>query len=472
MKRQFFFHICITVLLLAGPWLAGSALADSGWNIQTVDSAGNVGYSTSLALDAGGNAHISYLDNTNVDLKYAAWNGLSWDIQTLDTGGRVGYYSSLALDSSDYPHIIYGYNHTDNHYDRYKYAYEDSSGWQVETMPDPSNAGWPGSLALDSEGQPHMSYMAWQPFTRRILKYGRRGDSSWTYETVDASGLGTGGSNSLALDSNGRPQIAYSWQELWGGPRRLRYAAASDSGWDIQFVGTAANAGWGISLALDSTDHPHISYLDRSNGNLKYVKWDGSEWHIQTVDNSGDVGGYETSLALDGSGFPHIVYYDDTNQDLKYAAWDGLGWAIETVDSTGDVGWFPSIVLDAGGNPHIGYYDVTNGDLKYAFIAEPADLIKEILDFIEDSVDEGALVPVKPGKPGQGQLGALINMVEAAGNLIDAELFLDACWQLQDALAKTDGLKPPESAPDFVAGVAAEELASKIQELMTSLGCE
>ena len=105
-------------------------------------------------------------------------------------------------------------------------------------------------------------------------------------------------------------------------------------------------------------------------------------------------------------------------------------------------------------------------------LSEPADPIEEILDFIEDSVDEGALVPVKQGKPGQGQLGALINMVEAAGNLIDAELILDACWQLQDALAKTDGLEPPESAPDFVAGEAAEELASKIQELMTSLGCE
>jgi len=98
--------------------------------------------------------------------------------------------------------------------------------------------------------------------------------------------------------------------------------------------------------------------------------------------------------------------------------------------------------------------------------------IEPILDFLKKSVEEEKLGPIKEGKPGQGQLGALINMIETAGNLIEGELIEDACWQLQDALAKTDGLAPPESAPDFVTGEAAEELASKIQELMTSLGCE
>ena len=468
MKKQFVFQTCITVLLLAGPWLAGPALADSAWNIQTVDSTGNIGcHGTSLALDAGGNAHISYYDSTNADLKYAAWTGSSWNIETVDSEGM---YPSLALDSSDYPHISYcdfGGTWSSPFDDRLKYAAWDGLDWIIQT-PEPGVIdAWSSSLALDSDDQPHMSYASWNPVTRITFWYGVRHGSSWNIEPVDTSGAGAGFSNSIALDSNGRPQIAYSWQELWGGPRRLRYAWWNGSGWDIQFVGTAANAGWGISLALDSTEYPHISYLDSTNGNLKYAKWDGSEWHIQTVDNSGDVGGYETSLALDGSGFPHIVYYDDTNQDLKYAAFNGSTWDIETVDSTGGVGRYASLALDAGGNAHISYYDATNGDLKYA-----CDPIEEILDFIEDSVDKGTLVPVKPGKPGQGQLGALINMVEAAGNLIDAELILDACWQLQDALAKTDGLEPPESAPDFVAGVAAEELASKIQELMTSLGCE
>ena len=94
------------------------------------------------------------------------------------------------------------------------------------------------------------------------------------------------------------------------------------------------------------------------------------------------------------------------------------------------------------------------------------------LDFIDDSIDANTLEPVKEGKPGQGQLGAFINMIQAAGNLIDAELRANACGQLHAALEKTDGLSPPESAPDFVTGPAAPELAVMIKALMDSLGCD
>jgi hypothetical protein len=72
------------------------------------------------------------------------------------------------------------------------------------------------------------------------------------------------------------------------------------------------------SLALDSADRPHISYLDYTNKDLKYAAWNGSSWDIQTVDSDGDVGEF-TSLALDSSDRPHISYFDDTNRDLKYA---------------------------------------------------------------------------------------------------------------------------------------------------------
>ncbi len=64
-----------------------------------MDSGGNVGMSSSLALDSAGNPRISYWDGSNGDLKFASWTGSSWSIQTVDSSGSVGSYSSLALDS-------------------------------------------------------------------------------------------------------------------------------------------------------------------------------------------------------------------------------------------------------------------------------------------------------------------------------------------------------------------------------------
>ncbi|MCK5561825.1 MAG: hypothetical protein KAJ51_14595, partial [Thermoplasmata archaeon] len=88
-------------------------------------------------------------------------------------------------------------------------------------------------------------------------------------------------------------------------------------------------------------------------------------WNISTVDSAGDVGG-ETSIALDTSNHPHISYHDLTNYDLKYAHWNGSAWNISTVDSAGNVGGYTSIALDASDHPHISYHDWTNDDLKYA----------------------------------------------------------------------------------------------------------
>jgi hypothetical protein len=99
----------------------------------------------------------------------------------------------------------------------------------------------------------------------------------------------------------------------------------------------------------------------------------------------------------------------------------------------------------------------------------PADQVIEILTFVEESINNGSLEGAGNGRSAAGRLGALINKIEAAGEYIRLENYAEACVALDSAFKRTDGLSPP---PDFVSGIAAEELAFRINFLMETLGCE
>ena len=115
-----------------------------------------------------------------------------------------------------------------------------------------------------------------------------------------------------------------------------REAKAAD--WVTETVDNEGSVGLYLSLALDSSNNPQISYYDSTNTALKYTHKSGDGWVTETVDSAEDVGWYP-SLALDSSNNPQISYYDFTNKDLKYTHKSGDGWVTETVDSVGDVGW-------------------------------------------------------------------------------------------------------------------------------------
>ena len=331
------------------------------WNIQTVDSIGYVGSSTSLALDLSDYPHISYRDGGNGDLKYATWTGSAWSIQTVDSAGDVGMYTSIALDSLNNPHISY-YDDTNNNL---KYAKWTGATWSIQTVDSIGYSSSPTSLALDSSDYPHISYYSlWV----QNLKYATWTGSAWSIQTVDPDSGINGYATSLALDSFDSPHMAYYRDIDFDLNYEVRWAKWTGSKWYVYTVDSGGAVGGYISIALDS-NLPHISYYDVANGDLKYWTILGG---IQTVDSMGDVGRFN-SLALDSLNNPHISYFDETNDNLKYAKWVGSVWSIETVDSTGDVGRHTSIALDSSNSPHISYYDNTNSDLKYAKYATSND---------------------------------------------------------------------------------------------------
>jgi methionine-rich copper-binding protein CopC len=344
--------LCFFILLLSLAITNETALA-AGWRITTVDSGGDVGQYTGIAVDSFAYAHISYYDVTNTDLKYAYQNSSGWQTEFAHSHATndIGLWSSIDLDGSGYPHISY-YGASGNNL---KYTYKDGSGWHPGDVDTPGDVGKYTSIKVDASNYPRISYY---DATNIYLRYAYKDAGGWHTETADT---GAGTWTSLALDSSGYPHISYKYSTS----NDLRYAYKDAGGWHIESVDTAGNTGGHTAIVLDGSNYPHISYRDITNAKLKYAYKDAGGWHIEDVTAVGNDAQY-ISITLDSSGYPHISYYDNVNLDLKYAYKDGSGWHISTVDSTGDVGSYSAIALDGADNPRISYYDATNGDLKYA----------------------------------------------------------------------------------------------------------
>jgi hypothetical protein len=196
------------------------------WNIETIESAGEVGTHTSIVLDMSGMPHISYHDQTNGDLKYAHWNGFSWEKEVVDEAGTVGTYTSLVLDGVGNPHISYQDQST---YDL-KYAYWNGSTWQITRVDSTNFVGFWSSLALCANDLPHIAHY---DDSKQSLRYVWFNGTEWIHEIVDDSGFASGRFASLALDDAGHPHIAYYHETTCGA---LKYATKGASGWQFAKV--------------------------------------------------------------------------------------------------------------------------------------------------------------------------------------------------------------------------------------------
>ncbi len=169
----------------------------------------------------------------------------------------------------------------------------------------------------------------------------------------------------LALDDEGVPHMSY-YNRTRG---ELRYAVRGAGGvWSTRTIdgrGAGENVGAYTSMDFDTSGYQHIAYYDWANRDLEHAWRDGDGWHTSTIDSVGEVGRY-TNLRIDASGTLHVIYYDELDGDLEYARNEGSGWSLDTVDSVGIVGVKARMVLDSAGRPHVVYYDATNTALKYA----------------------------------------------------------------------------------------------------------
>jgi hypothetical protein len=133
------------------------------WTNEIVDNGGtayqnDVGSYSSIAVDASGKLHISYmgLNSRTGSLFYASNASGSWVTEILSKRPRIGYHTSLAIDSSGNAHI----SHLDisDRGHRLMYTTNATGKWVMQTVASFGDASGSTSIALDSSDNVHISY--------------------------------------------------------------------------------------------------------------------------------------------------------------------------------------------------------------------------------------------------------------------------------------------------------------------------
>ena len=324
------------------------------WYIYDVDQGGK----SSIDVDSSDTPHISYRAGGMNGLRYASWKAGSWFIELVDDRDGAGHTSSMVLNGSDSPSIAYRSVHPHPDKGALMWTWWNGIEWTFEKLENNTNAGAQMSLDLDSDELPRISYVKRLSVDddRQLWFAEKETNGTWNLTLLDSDG----DLRYTSLFIDWRDWYHISYEELGD---ELRYALWNGSAWNIEKADTGHVGSWS-SIKVDRDGAPHIGYFDMGRRMLKYATKINGSWNTMLVDDM-SVSGPSISLDLDSSGCPHISY-QSRDDNLNHAWWNGSAWLNETVDDNITVGTYSSMRIDGNDEIHISYFDRTRMMVKYA----------------------------------------------------------------------------------------------------------
>jgi hypothetical protein len=338
-------NFAVTIVLL----LSLAAAGWSGWELETVAGAGDVGDGCCLAVDRWGNPHISYIDKSTSKVMYAHYAGTSWELETVASDVDVNGATAIALDAFDKPFVIF----QDNNENELTYAYRSGTNWTTEVVT--SGSGYGANLSISAwPAGSHIAYT--RPSGMNIgLNYGYREGGNWETESVVSSGGGM--FNALFIDNDANPNIVY-WNN---GSLSIRHAVRKGGEWSIDDIAEGIDC----DAVVGPDNKVHVSFPKVNNEGLNYaVSTTGGSWKIENINAYKGTPSF-SQICVNAGGNVFISYFNFDNHDLRVVIKKGTTWTHEIVATGGYVG-LPHSSGCTGNLPMIAYYDGDKQDLVLA----------------------------------------------------------------------------------------------------------
>ncbi len=319
---------------------------------STADIGNDVGLNPSMVLEPfTGKPVIAYFDATNGSLRLARCTNISCSNATLTTVDpaasaleSVGRHSSLQLDALGNPVIAYSFQRIVSVLPpvvereiRLVHCNDPLCATGGDTIEVISDSGGRPSLALNASGFPVVSVSTqngfWPVIFVRTCSDVNCSGSVTLNGAFGPIGQTSGVFADMELDSSGFPVIAFGGNGTLGLLHCNDPLCAGDDE-SFAFPGPTGDVGQGVSMELDASGNPVISYhrfdginevrilrcLDPNCGGAGYLT-------SRPVDADANLAGddaVQTSLALDDSGLPVFATYEATNDDLRVVRCDDL----------------------------------------------------------------------------------------------------------------------------------------------------
>ena len=283
-----------------------------------------------------------------------------WSLNPADNADQAGHENAIVADSSGNLHVV----HANGGTFEFQHSVYNGASWVTNKITDCDTSYCRFThMVIDGNDHLHAAYYANGDHLYYLHFDGTTWSKSYVTSNVKYGEVG------IAVDSNNHPHISYAVSATYCG-NGLKLASFDGTQWSTQTVASGNNRGCHSAIVIDENDHVHIAYQSREDGKLKIASNQSGSFTSYGIDFAVPAynmyPGYYLSMAMDDDGQFHIAHFDDKNDDLRYATGVPNGqWSTTIVDASG-YGYDANIAIDAGGNPHIVYHSWSGFNLKHA----------------------------------------------------------------------------------------------------------
>ena len=379
-------HICYSTGFSEFSNMKYATKTNGNWTNEVVDEYGSVGWDVDCAMNQLGQIEIVYEDKSENEIKRAKKVGNNWEIVGI-TNVAWGSDTSIDIDSNGNVAVAYSdYPDNDLHVVTYSPTTTNTSSelstWSNTTIGfDMSHV----SAILDGNGKAHLSYY---DSLNEDLMYATNKNGTWQNYTIDSSG-DVGRFPSIAIDSNGTVHFSYLTSSAG-----LKYANFDNFGtaeiYEIDF-GTTPTMTFS-KIHVDSRNMPHIVYYDSANGELRHVTRPnfGTSWNDSLVYLLQNVSNLE--VELDSMNDIHVIFnqedYESMTAELTYVKKNLTnGWSYEYSSNSSNELGHNALTLGLNDDVHILYRDVPENSWYVYIQNNSTDIIEFNLTNVNDDAN-------------------------------------------------------------------------------------